>query len=62
MRPLLMLQLVSLLALANGAPVIAKKLVGDWLSAPLDGGTRFVDGEPLFGRSKTIRGFSSHSS
>ena len=51
-----MLKLVSLLVLANGTPVITKKLAGDWLSAPLDGGTRFVDGEPIFGRSKTIRG------
>jgi len=55
-RPLLILQLVVLLTLANGTPVIAKRLLGDRLSAPLDGGARLVDGEPIFGRSKTIRG------
>jgi hypothetical protein len=55
-RPLLILQLLGLLTLANGTPVIAKRLLGDRLSAPLDGGRRLLDGEPVFGRSKTIRG------
>jgi CDP-2,3-bis-(O-geranylgeranyl)-sn-glycerol synthase len=53
---LLILQLTALLAVANGTPVLATKLCGHRLSRPLDNGTRFIDGKPLFGRSKTIRG------
>jgi CDP-archaeol synthase len=56
MQPILIAELLVLLTLANGAPVIAKKLVGQRLAWPLDGGARFVDGQPLFGPSKTIRG------
>jgi CDP-2,3-bis-(O-geranylgeranyl)-sn-glycerol synthase len=56
MRPLAVLQLVILLAAANGAPVFAKKILGDRFAHPLDGGIRFFDGRPLFGASKTIRG------
>lgn len=56
MHPLLLLQLMILLTLANGTPVIAKKLLGDRLAYPLDGGVNFFDGRPLFGRSKTVRG------
>jgi len=55
-HPIITLQLLILLALANGVPVAAKKLLGDRLSSPLDGNLIFVDGRPLFGRSKTIRG------
>jgi CDP-diglyceride synthetase len=56
MHPFLMLQLLMLLTLANGTPVIAKKLFGNFCARPLDGGCNFVDGRPLFGPSKTIRG------
>jgi CDP-archaeol synthase len=56
MQPLVILQLVVLLALANGTPVVAKKILGDRLSYPLDGNRRFVDGRPLLGPSKTVRG------
>ena len=56
MQPLLDLQLLVLLTLANGTPVIAKKILGDRLAWPLDGGLGFVDGRPLLGRSKTVRG------
>lgn len=50
------LQLALLLAVANGAPVIAAKILGRRFSYPLDGGVAFVDGKPLFGQSKTVRG------
>jgi CDP-diglyceride synthetase len=50
------LQLMVLLIFANGAPVIAKKLFGSRLSAPLDMGLRLADARPLFGPSKTYRG------
>jgi len=56
MQWLLILKLVVLLTDANGAPVIAAKLFGKFLYQPLDRGTAFVDGRPVFGRSKTVRG------
>jgi CDP-2,3-bis-(O-geranylgeranyl)-sn-glycerol synthase len=56
MHLLLVVQMIFLLMLANGTPVIAKKLLGDRLAWPLDGGLRFPDGRPLLGASKTIRG------
>jgi CDP-diglyceride synthetase len=56
MQPTLLLELLILLAVANGTPVIAKKILGDRLARPLDGGTLFYDGKPVFGPAKTIRG------
>lgn len=56
MHPILILQLLALVAVANAAPVVAKKLLGKEFAWPLDGGVAFVDGRPLFGPSKTIRG------
>jgi hypothetical protein len=56
MQPWVILQLLILLTLANGTPVIAKKIFGERLAYPLDGGIRLADGQPLFGKSKTIRG------
>jgi CDP-diglyceride synthetase len=53
---MLSLQLLALLGIANGTPIVAKKLLQDRLSAPLDGGITLPDGEPLFGTSKTVRG------
>ena len=50
------LQILILLTLANGSPVIAKWIFGNYCSWPLDGNIKFVDGRPLFGASKTIRG------
>jgi CDP-archaeol synthase len=52
----LLLQLLILLVVANGTAVAAKKFLGVAFAHPLDGGARFVDGQPLFGPSKTIRG------
>ena len=49
-------QILFLSALANGAPIIAKRLFGLRFSFPLDAGTTFLDGQPLLGRSKTVRG------
>jgi CDP-diglyceride synthetase len=56
MQPLVILQLLILLMLANGTPVIAKKIFGDRYSYPVDGNLTFLDRRALFGRSKTIRG------
>lgn len=49
-------QFLVLLTLANGVPVIAKRVLGDWFAWPIDGGWLFWDGQPLLGRSKTVRG------
>jgi CDP-2,3-bis-(O-geranylgeranyl)-sn-glycerol synthase len=56
MHPLALAQLVALVAVANATPVAAKKLLGNRFAWPLDGGANFLDGRPLFGRSKTVRG------
>ena len=56
MHPVVILQLLILLMLANGTPVIAKKILGNRYLYPLDGNLAFADGRPVFGRSKTIRG------
>ena len=52
-------QVLILLSLANGSPVIAKRIFGDNYAAPVDGNARFFDGRPLVGPSKTIRGIVS---
>lgn len=56
MHPILLLQLLFLIGIANGIPVLGKKLLGDRFAQPLDRGTTFFDGRPLFGTSKTLRG------
>lgn len=56
MQYLVVLQVLVLLTLANGSPVIAKWIFGKQCSWPVDGNINFVDGRPLFGASKTIRG------
>ena len=56
MQLLHILQLLLLMMLANGAPIVAKKIFGPRFSFPLDAGIIFFDGRPLFGPSKTIRG------
>ncbi|HET6376184.1 MAG TPA: CDP-archaeol synthase [Methylocella sp.] len=47
-------QIFFLVVVANGTPVIAKKILGT--ARPLDGGIILADGQPLFGASKTARG------
>src|SRR3954467_10680025 len=56
MQLLHIVQLLALMTLANGTPIVAKKIFGPRFSFPLDAGTIFLDGPPLFGPSKTIRG------
>jgi CDP-diglyceride synthetase len=52
----LIAQLMVLLAVANGTPVIAAKILGNTSALPLDGNVILSDGKPLFGSSKTLRG------
>ena len=56
MQFLQIVQLLALMTLANGTPIVAKKFLGKRFSFPLDAGAVFIDGRPLFGASKTIRG------
>jgi CDP-2,3-bis-(O-geranylgeranyl)-sn-glycerol synthase len=53
---LVILQLTVLLTAANGAPVLATRLLGSRLAFPLDGGLHFIDGRRCLGDSKTVRG------
>ena len=43
------IQCLIVLTLANGAPVIAKKLLGGWFARPIDGDWVFWDGNPSWG-------------
>ncbi len=52
-------QALFLLVVANGAPILATRLLGRRLSRPVDGGALFRDGRPIFGRSKTLRGLAA---
>jgi CDP-archaeol synthase len=52
----LVCKFVLMLAVANGAPLLAKKLLGSFLDYPLDAGRSLADGHRLFGSSKTVRG------
>ena len=56
MHPALIAQLLVLLAVANGTPIILSKVFGKALTLPVDGGAVFADGRPLFGAAKTMRG------
>jgi CDP-2,3-bis-(O-geranylgeranyl)-sn-glycerol synthase len=49
-------ELLILIAVANGAPVLATRLLGDRLAWPIDGSIVLGDGQRLLGPSKTIRG------
>jgi hypothetical protein len=51
-----LLELLLLLTVANGMPVIAKKAWGGALATPLDAGMCFLDRRPVFGPTKTVRG------
>jgi hypothetical protein len=56
MQLLLIIKLLILVTVANGAPIVAKRLLGGTLSYPLDGGMVLADGYGLFGAAKTVRG------
>lgn len=52
-------QALLLLLVANGAPVLMDKLLGNRFIKPIDNGFSLRDGYRLFGNSKTWRGFFS---
>lgn len=49
-------QLLFLIIVANGAPVLGWLLLGRYGAWPLDAGLRLPDNRPLLGHSKTCRG------
>src|ERR1700757_1534657 len=59
MQLLHILQLLVLMTLANGTPIVAKKIFGPRFSFPLDAGAIFFDGRPLLGPSRYFD-FSPH--
>jgi CDP-2,3-bis-(O-geranylgeranyl)-sn-glycerol synthase len=50
------LEVLFIVGVANGAPILAENLLQDRCKTPVDFGLRLFDGRPLFGRSKTWRG------
>jgi CDP-2,3-bis-(O-geranylgeranyl)-sn-glycerol synthase len=56
MRAEAIFEALLLLMVANGAPLVAKQLLGQRFSYPVDCNVLFSDGSRLFGSSKTIRG------
>ena len=53
---MLELQLLLLIILANGSPILAQKLLGKRWQRAVDGGHCLQDGKPWFGPAKTWRG------
>lgn len=53
---MLEIKLFILVVVANGAPVVAARLLGRVYDCPLDAGMLLPDKQPLFGESKTGRG------
>lgn len=51
-----LLCLVLLLVVANGSPILIRRLLYNRFAWPVDAGLRAWDGNPLFGKSKTWRG------
>ena len=49
-------QILLLIIIANGAPIIARNIFRSHFDEPLDMGLKFFDNRPVFGPSKTIRG------
>ena len=50
------IQLLLLIVVANGAPILLARLNVSLLNVPLDAGKKFFDGRRLLGDSKTWRG------
>ena len=50
------LQLLLLIIIANGAPIIIRQILNDGFAVAVDFGQTLPDGQPVFGQSKTWRG------
>lgn len=53
---MLELKLLLLVMIANGAPILAKNLLGKRWASPIDANRVFLDRRPLLGPTKTLRG------
>ncbi len=56
MNVVILSKILLLLLIANGAPILAKKILKDKFSQPIDFGLEFIDHRPLLGPTKTYRG------
>jgi len=54
-----MTQMLTLLVVANGAPILARLTLRQHLARPIDGGRLWGDQRPIFGPSKTFRGVAA---
>ena len=52
------LQLIFLIIVANGSPIIGRWIMNGFWEMPIDGGAVFIDGRPILGTSKTYRGLA----
>jgi len=50
------LQLLFLIIVANGSPIIGRWIMKGYWEMPIDGGAVFIDGRPILGTAKTYRG------
>lgn len=57
--PIELLQLLLLIIIANGAPIITRALFNEAFNLAVDFGCKLPDNKPLFGPSKTWRGILS---
>jgi len=53
---MLPLKLLALIVIANGTPILLRRLLGHRMRLPLDGGKRLFDRRRLFGPRKTLIG------
>ena len=51
-------QILLLLFITNGAPIILRNLMGNRFGQPVDGGVVWPDGKPMLGPTKTWRGIA----
>jgi CDP-diglyceride synthetase len=52
------LQLLFLIIVANGSPIIGRWIMNGFWEMPIDVGAVFIDGRPILGTSKTYRGLA----
>lgn len=56
---MLLIKLMLLLLIANGAPILSKRIMAKRYDFPIDGAVLFFDHRPILGKSKTWRGLIS---
>jgi CDP-2,3-bis-(O-geranylgeranyl)-sn-glycerol synthase len=56
MNSIFIIKALLLLLVANGAPILARRIFDQRFNQPIDGGIIFFDGKPILGPKKTYRG------